>query len=254
MNADADDVQDARQELEELHRELREVDAELDKQGAPPAQRAHVRLRELGRARTIAAAPPPDVLAGTDEVDLRLALFMAQVKPRGAPISCRRHLPDERPAFTAKFRIAGTKGYITVGEYEDGSLGEVFIRLDKEKIDLSAEGAEDAVRRLMISRNALFDSFFTAVSLLLQVGYPLEALVRKFRYTKFDPSGFTGHPRVPSATSPLDYVFAWLADRYGEQQPAPDATMTAAPASREVVEPLALVVEVKDAAAAGSEE
>lgn len=143
-------------------------------------------------------------------VENRLLEFMLQLKPNGAPIACRRRLPDERNAISHKFSIVGKDGYLTVGEYEDGSLGELFLRFEKEPGDIS----EEEVRDLIASRNALLDSFAVAVSLLFQVGFPLEALVKKFRYTKFEPRGFTSNPEIRNATSPIDYVFAWLEKRY----------------------------------------
>lgn len=110
----------------------------------------------------------------------------------------RRRLPDVRQAITHKFAISGLKGYLTVGLFEDGSPGEVFLVVAKEGSTLSG----------------IMDAFATTVSLALQYGVPLEALVKKFTYVRFEPSGFTGNKEIPSAQSIVDYVFRWLALRF----------------------------------------
>ncbi len=118
----------------------------------------------------------------------------------------RRRLPDERPAITHKFSIAGHEGYLTVGMYEDGSPGEIFIVMAKEGSIVSG----------------LMDAFATAVSISLQFGVPLKLLVDKFSHTRFEPSGFTGNKQIPIAKSVLDYIFRWLALKFlpQEQQPS----------------------------------
>jgi adenosylcobalamin-dependent ribonucleoside-diphosphate reductase len=115
----------------------------------------------------------------------------------------RRHLPDERRSITHKFSIAGHEGYITVGMYEDGTPGEIFITMAKEGSVISG----------------LMDAFATAISLALQYGVPLEKLVEKFSYTRFQPSGFTNNPQIPIATSIVDYIFRWLGMKFLNQQP-----------------------------------
>jgi ribonucleoside-diphosphate reductase alpha chain len=115
----------------------------------------------------------------------------------------RRHLPDERRSITHKFSIAGHEGYITVGMYEDGTPGEIFITMAKEGSVISG----------------LMDAFATAISLALQYGVPLEKLVEKFSYTRFQPSGFTNNPQIPVATSIVDYIFRWLGMKFLHQQP-----------------------------------
>jgi len=121
--------------------------------------------------------------------------------PTGHPV--RRHLPDERRSITHKFSIAGHEGYITVGMYEDGTPGEIFITMAKEGSVISG----------------LMDAFATAISLALQYGVPLEKLVEKFSYTRFQPSGFTNNPQIPVATSIVDYIFRWLGMKFLQQQP-----------------------------------
>lgn len=110
----------------------------------------------------------------------------------------RRRLPDERPSITHKFSIGGHEGYITVGCYEDGTPGEIFITMSKEG---------SVVRGLM-------DAFATAISLNLQYGVPLDVLVDKFAHTRFEPSGITNNPNIRFAKSVTDYIFRWLADKF----------------------------------------
>ncbi|HMF08069.1 MAG TPA: vitamin B12-dependent ribonucleotide reductase [Thermoanaerobaculia bacterium] len=118
------------------------------------------------------------------------------VAPTAAPF--RRKLPDERRAITHKFSVAGHEGYITVGLYEDGKPGEIFLTMSKEGSTISG----------------LMDSFATAVSLTLQYGVPLEALVDKFTHMRFEPSGFTKNPEIPMAKSLVDYIFKWLGSKF----------------------------------------
>jgi ribonucleoside-diphosphate reductase alpha chain len=106
----------------------------------------------------------------------------------------RRKLPDERQSITHKFSIAGHEGYITVGLYEDGTPGEVFISMAKEGSTISG----------------LMDSFATSISLALQYGVPLKFLVDKFSHVRFEPSGWTGNKQIPYAKSIMDYIFRWL--------------------------------------------
>jgi len=110
----------------------------------------------------------------------------------------RRRLPDERRALTHHFSVGGQEGYLTVGLYEDGLPGEVFITMSKEGSTVSG----------------LMDCFATAVSLALQYGVPLKVLCQKFSHTRFEPSGFTGNPEIGYAKSLMDYMFRWLALRY----------------------------------------
>jgi len=127
----------------------------------------------------------------------------AQAESAGQPV--RRRLPDERKSITHKFSIAGHEGYITVGMYEDGTPGEIFLTMAKEGSVISG----------------LMDAFATAISLALQYGVPLEKLVEKFSYTRFQPSGFTNNPQIPIATSIVDYIFRWLASKFLQEPPQP---------------------------------
>jgi len=110
----------------------------------------------------------------------------------------RRKLPDERRAITHKFSIGGHEGYITVGMYEDGAPGEIFITIAKEGSTISG----------------LMDAFATAVSFNLQYGVPLKFLVDKFAHVRFEPSGWTGNQQIPYAKSIMDYIFRWLGAKF----------------------------------------
>ena len=122
----------------------------------------------------------------------------------------RRRLPDERQAITHKFSIAGHEGYITVGTYEDGQPGEVFITMSKEGSTISG----------------LMDGFATAVSLALQYGVPLRVLVDKFSHMRFEPSGFTNNKEIPIAKSICDYIFRWLGLKFLPKDEQPVVTMS----------------------------
>ena len=106
----------------------------------------------------------------------------------------RRRLPMTRNGSIHKFRVGNTKAYICVGLYPDNSLGEVFLTVDKAGSTLQG----------------LMDSFATLLSLSLQYGIPLAVIAKKFRHVRFEPAGFTGSQQIPSASSLIDYVFAWL--------------------------------------------
>jgi ribonucleoside-diphosphate reductase alpha chain len=110
----------------------------------------------------------------------------------------RRKLPDDRQARTHKFSIGGHEGYLTVGLYEDGTPGELFVTMAKEGSTISG----------------LMDSFATAISYALQYGVPLKFFVDKFSHVRFEPSGWTGNPDVPYAKSIMDYIFRWLGAKF----------------------------------------
>jgi len=110
----------------------------------------------------------------------------------------RRKLSDERQSITHKFSIGGHEGYITVGLYDDGMPGELFISMAKEGSTISG----------------LMDSFATAISYGLQYGVPLKFFVDKFSHVRFEPSGYTGNDKVPYAKSIMDYIFRWLAYKF----------------------------------------
>ena len=110
----------------------------------------------------------------------------------GEPV--RRRMPETRVALNHKFEIAGHKGYLTVGMFEDGQPGEIFIQMNKEGSTIGG----------------LMDTVATLTSIALQYGVPLESLTKKFAYQRFEPSGFTKNPDIRNATSITDYVFRWL--------------------------------------------
>jgi ribonucleoside-diphosphate reductase alpha chain len=106
----------------------------------------------------------------------------------------RSRMPNTRVSLTHKFEIAGHEGYITVGLYENSQPGELFIQMAKEGSTIGG----------------LMDTVATLTSLALQYGVPLESLVKKFAYQRFEPSGFTKNPDIRNATSITDYIFRWL--------------------------------------------
>ena len=110
----------------------------------------------------------------------------------------RRRLPDERHAITHKFDIQGHEGYITVGLFEDGQPGEIFLVMAKEGSTISG----------------FADAFAQAISYALQYGVPLQALVDKFSHVRFEPSGMTRNPEIRFAKSIVDYIFRWMASKF----------------------------------------
>ncbi len=146
-----------------------------------------------------------------------------ETSPGDRPV--RRHLPAERHAITHKFSVAGHEGYLTVGMYEDGTPGEIFIVMAKEGSTLSG----------------VMDSFATACSMALQYGVPLGVLVDKFTHTRFEPSGFTSNPQVPYAKSIMDYIFRYMASRFltSEQAAAVGVQIEEAPGVKLGPSPLA---------------
>jgi ribonucleoside-diphosphate reductase alpha chain len=115
----------------------------------------------------------------------------------------RRRLEDERSAITHKFSIAGHEGYLTVGLYENGEPGEIFLRMAKEGSTVSG----------------LMDTIAQMTSISLQYGVPLKALVDKFSHTRFEPAGFTNNREIPIAKSVMDYVFRYLGNRFLQNEP-----------------------------------
>lgn len=137
----------------------------------------------------------------------------------------RRRLSDERKSITHKFQVGAHEGYLTIGLYDDGAPGEIFVRMSKEGSVISG----------------LMDSFATAVSIGLQYGVPLKVLVNKFAHTRFEPSGITHNPHIRFAKSLVDYIFRYLASKFlslddqyslgihtDEEQPAESAPVQSA--------------------------
>ncbi|MCG8451000.1 MAG: hypothetical protein MI725_15640, partial [Pirellulales bacterium] len=124
-----------------------------------------------------------------------------QAKDRAAAMAGRprrERLPDTRQSITHKFSVSGHEGYITVGLFDDGRPGELFITMAKEGSTIGG----------------LMDAFGTAVSMSLQYGVPLEDYVRKFSHMRFEPQGFTKNPDIRIAKSLIDYIFRWLGIKF----------------------------------------
>ncbi|MEO8070421.1 MAG: vitamin B12-dependent ribonucleotide reductase, partial [Acidobacteriota bacterium] len=140
----------------------------------------------------------------------------------------RRRLPDERHSITHKFDIAGHEGYITVGLYDDGQPGELFLTMAKEGSTISG----------------FADAFAQAISYALQYGVPLQDLVDKFSHARFEPSGVTKNADIRFAKSIVDYIFRWLAAKFL----SPEAQYRAGVNNREeVITPEQLTLDVPGA-------
>jgi ribonucleoside-diphosphate reductase alpha chain len=135
---------------------------------------------------------------GTQGAAVNQAAVATAAAAPTAPAPYRRRLPDERSAFTHKFNVAGHEGYLTVGLYEDGQPGEIFLRISKEGSTVAG----------------MMEAFAIAVSVALQYGVPLKDLVNKFSHTRFEPAGFTTNPDIPMAKSLIDYIFRYLATKF----------------------------------------
>lgn len=116
----------------------------------------------------------------------------------------RKKLLDERASITHKFSVGGHEGYITVGMYENGQPGEIFITMSKEGSTISG----------------LMDAFATSTSLNLQYGVPLKILINKFSHVRFEPSGFTNNKDIPMVKSIMDYIFRWMALKFLNKEEA----------------------------------
>ena len=140
----------------------------------------------------------------------------------GEPV--RRRLPDERRSMTHKFEVGGHEGYVTVGMFEDGKPGEIFIVMAKEGSTISG----------------FADAFAQAISYALQYGVPLEMLVNKFCHQRFEPAGMTRNPKIRMAKSIVDYIVRWMATKFLDEEAQravginlpekPEATKDGAPA------------------------
>ena len=163
-----------------------DADEEEDDEDAIEDARDEV-IKDVAKAATAVA----DSDANVEDVPHRV---IEKIVERVVHRPLRRKLPDTREAKTHKFDIAGHEGYITVGLYEDGSPGEVFITMNKEGSTVGG----------------LMDTIATLTSLALQYGVKIEDLVRKFEHVRFEPSGMTRNRDVPMAKSLVDYIFRWL--------------------------------------------
>jgi len=132
-------------------------------------------------------------VANEATINKAIADALAQAPPK------RKRMPRERQSITHKFSIGGHEGYITAGMYEDGTVGEIFLT------DIGKEGS---------TLRGMMNSFATAISIALQYGVPLQTLVEKFSYMRFEPEGMTSNPEIPFAKSMPDYIMRWLASRF----------------------------------------
>jgi ribonucleoside-diphosphate reductase alpha chain len=139
----------------------------------------------------------PEGWLAPEAVDARVAEAVAAATANSGP--ARKRMPRERQSITHKFSIGGHEGYITAGMYEDGTVGEIFLT------DIGKEGS---------TLRGMMNSFATSISIALQYGVPLETLVQKFSYMRFDPEGITQNPEIPFAKSMPDYIMRWLASRF----------------------------------------
>jgi ribonucleoside-diphosphate reductase alpha chain len=143
--------------------------------------------------RTDAQKEKPAAATSEDLIAAAVKDALAKAPPK------RRRMPRERHSITHKFSIGGHEGYITAGMYDDGTVGEIFLT------DIGKEGS---------TLRGMMNSFATAISISLQYGVPLETLVRKFSYMRFEPEGMTSNPEIPFAKSMPDYIMRWLASRF----------------------------------------
>jgi ribonucleoside-diphosphate reductase alpha chain len=142
---------------------------------------------------------PEPVQEGRDEQEVEAAVAAAVTAALASAPPKRKRMPRERQSITHKFSLGGHEGYITAGMYEDGTVGEIFLT------DIGKEGS---------TLRGMMNSFATAISIALQYGVPLETLVRKFSYMRFEPEGMTTNPEIPFAKSMPDYIMRWLASRF----------------------------------------
>ena len=160
--------------------------------GSKRSQPLNTKKTNEGGDKTVAATPAET--AGLEKRIQELETEVGRLRSEaGKPL--RRRLFDTRGAVTHKFDIAGHEGYLTVGLFDDGQPGELFVTMAKEGSTIGG----------------LMDSIGTLTSLALQYGVPLDALVRKFAHQRYEPSGFTKNPEIRNAASITDYVFRWLA-------------------------------------------
>ncbi len=151
--------------------------------------------------------------AGDDESESEeaaaqaIAAAEALVAKTGRPV--RRRLPDERQSITHKFRVGEQEGYMTVGLFEDGTPGELFVNVSKQGSTVMA----------------LMDTIAMLTSYSLQFGVPVSVLASKLQGSRFEPSGPTGNPQIPIATSIIDYIFRWLELKFGDSEPAVQPTL-----------------------------
>jgi ribonucleoside-diphosphate reductase alpha chain len=133
-------------------------------------------------------------LATSKEGDRKQSRDRQGAEPAPIPVPIRKRLPDTRHSITHKFAVGNYEGYVTVGLFDDGQPGELFINMSKEGSTIGG----------------LMDVIGTETSLALQYGVPLQAMIDKFSHSRFEPAGMTNNPDIPFSTSVVDYIFRWL--------------------------------------------
>ena len=170
--------------------------------GSKTAQALRTDAQNEVEAKAEAALEAGEAIFTESEVQARIEeAVTAAVKKAVARTDepLRNRMPRERKSLTHKFSLGGHEGYITAGMYDDGTVGEIFLT------DIGKEGS---------TLRGMMNSFATAISISLQYGVPLETLVRKFAYMRFEPEGITTNPEIPFAKSMPDYIMRWLASRF----------------------------------------
>jgi ribonucleoside-diphosphate reductase alpha chain len=170
----------------------KEKDAKKANEGIKGSEGLEVAKVTASVSESLKPSQPPSLPSSSSVPSTASIPSTPDFKPR------RRRLPDERRAITHKFAIGNHEGYLTVGLYDDGSPGELFVTIAKEGSVISG----------------LMDSFAQAVSVGLQYGVPLEVLVNKFVHARFEPSGYTSNPNIKIAKSIVDYIFRWMALKF----------------------------------------
>jgi ribonucleoside-diphosphate reductase alpha chain len=159
------------------------------------------------------------------------AEIKAKIEATGVAAT-RKRMPRERQSITHKFSIGGHEGYITAGMYENGEVGEIFLT------DIGKEGS---------TMRGMMNSFATAISISLQYGVPLETLVSKFAYMRFEPEGITQNPEIPFAKSMPDYIMRWLASRFLDADDQEElGILTPAVRARKIAQDVSLSVQSSD--------
>jgi ribonucleoside-diphosphate reductase alpha chain len=176
--------------------------------------------------------------ADAEDVDAIVEAAVGKALKEAGPR--RKRMPRERQSITHKFSIGGHEGYITAGMYEDGTVGEIFLT------DIGKEGS---------TLRGMMNSYATAISIALQYGVPLETLVQKFCYMRFDPEGITSNPEIPFAKSMPDYIMRWLASRFLDTDVQEElGILTPAVRARAAAQDTAQSVSASDTAGPASED
>src|SRR5689334_3728660 len=170
--------------------------------GSKTAQALRTDAQKEADAKAEAALEAGEAIFTETEVEAKIEEAVAAAVRKAVARTdepTRNRMPRERQSLTHKFSLGGHEGYITAGMYEDGTVGEIFLT------DIGKEGS---------TLRGMMNSFATAISIALQYGVPLETLVRKFAYMRFEPEGMTTNPEIPFAKSMPDYIMRWLASRF----------------------------------------